>query len=345
MTPQIYNASNLPSRTINIDGQSYLWFSGTSYLGMPHQADFQQNIIEAIGQYGLSWGSSRNNTVRLAVYEKAENALAHFLGAEAALTVSSGMMAGQLVVQYYKQMGFTPFYAPKTHPALWHLPQMDMSGNHQDWEAQIVSQIEDSSAQNIVIFSDAVASPFVQNFSFDWLNHLPKNKNIVVVIDASHSLGIRALPMSNLENVKTIVSSSLNKAMGMAGGIVLSDNETINQLKAMPFFGGASPMMPALLGAFLKSEAIFSRQKERLLSNIRYFNKQIGATFLSHFTDYPGYCTYQEGFHQYLKSGGVMSACFAYPTAQDLPVTRLSISSLHTQNDLDTLAQLCNSRT
>jgi 7-keto-8-aminopelargonate synthetase-like enzyme len=42
--------------------------------------------------------------------------------------------------------------------------------------------------------------------------------------------------------------------------------------------------------------------------------------------------------HEFLKENGIMTACFPYPTATDLPVTRLVVSALHLKEDLDKLA-------
>ena len=100
-----YITSHLPSRTITIENQEYCWFGGTSYLGMAHHQGFRENFAQAVARYGTSWGSSRNNSVRLEIFEEAELALAKFANMSAALTVSSGMWAGQLVTHFLQQIG------------------------------------------------------------------------------------------------------------------------------------------------------------------------------------------------------------------------------------------------
>lgn len=90
-----YFTEELPGRTLISNHEEYLWFGGTSYLGIPHHPQFKENFADAISRYGISWGSSRNNTVQLSIYEKAEIELANFAKMPAALTVSSGMWAGQ----------------------------------------------------------------------------------------------------------------------------------------------------------------------------------------------------------------------------------------------------------
>lgn len=339
-----YNTNCLPSRTITIENQEYLWFSGTSYLGMAHHQGFRENFAQAIARFGTSWGSSRNSNIRLDIYEKAELALAQFASMPAALTTSSGMWAGQLVTHFLEQQNATFYYAPKTHPALWQSNSLNFRDwekglSYADWAKIIAQKIKESDNENIVICSDAVGSPYVESFDFQWIENLPKDKNITVVVDASHSLGI----MNGIESLSTkvIITASLNKAFAMPGGVIFSDKVTISQIRATPMFAGASPMMPTLLDAFVNSVDFYREQQQKLLENIQYFNRLIPKnTFLDSIENYPAYCTYQEGFFEYLKENGIMTACFPYPTANDKPVTRLVISALHTNEDLEKVAGL-----
>jgi 8-amino-7-oxononanoate synthase len=371
-----YITNHLPSRTITINNQEYLWFSGTSYLGMAHHQGFRENFARAVARYGTSWGSSRNNSVRLAIFEEAELALAKFADMPAALTTSSGMWAGQLVTHFLQQQNATFYYAPKTHPALWQsnsLPLRDWEKglNYADWTRIIALKIKESDDKNIVICSDAVGSPYVEAFDFQWIEDLPKYKNITVVVDASHGFGIKLsefgfvglgdlrieennelnLPIPKIHKSKRcdvsqskfrnrfILTASLNKALAMPGGVIFSDEEIIDQIRQTPMFAGASPMMPALLDAFVNSVDFYHEQQQKLLENIQYFNRLIPKnTFLDSIKNYPAYCTYQEGFFEYLKENGIMTACFPYPTANDKPVTRLVISALHTKEDLEKVA-------
>ena len=387
-----YKTNQLPSRIITIENQEYLWFGGTSYLGMAHHQGFRESFARALTKYGMSWGSSRNNNIRLNIYEKAEIELAKFANMPAALTTSSGMWAGQLVTHFLQQQNATFYYAPKTHPALWQsnsltLRDWEKGLSYADWAKIIVQKIKESEDENIVLCSDAVGSPYVEAFDFQWIKDLPEDRNITVVVDASHSLGVnisefgfdqfKDLRIDFIENTQMpksgeskfrqstipksdksdeskfrqgfIITASLNKALAMPGGVIFSDEKTVAQIRQMPMFAGASPMMPALLDAFVNSIDFYREQQQKLSENIAYFNRLIPKnTFLDSVENYPAYCTYQEGFFDYLKQNGIMTACFPYPTAADKPVTRLVISALHTKEDLekvaDTVARSSTSR-
>jgi 8-amino-7-oxononanoate synthase len=337
-----YITNQLPSRIFTAEHKEYLWFSGTSYLGMPHHQGFRENFAKALAKYGMSWGSSRNSNIRLDIYEKAEIELAKFAEMPTALTVSSGMWAGQLVVNFLQKIDAKFFFAPKTHPALWNganlqLEEWEKGLSYSQWASLIIEKVRDCIAKNIVICSDAVGSPYVEAFDFQWINELPEGKNITVVVDASHSLGIMNVIQSRY--TKFIITASLNKAMGMTGGVIFSDSETVSSIRQSPMFAGASPMMPALLETFVNSLDYFTEQQQKLSQNITYFNSLIPQnSFLDSIENYPAYCTYKSGVHEYLKDNGIMTACFPYPTATDLPVTRLVISALHLEEDLEKLA-------
>lgn len=353
-----YNTNHLPSRTITIENQEYLWFSGTSYLGMPHHQGFRENFMRAFARYSTSWGSSRNNSIRLEIYEKAEIELAKFANFPSALTVSSGMGAGQLVINFLKKPDTKFFFAPKTHPALWDgasvaLEDWEKKLTYSEWALQIVEKVIKCTATNIIICSDSVGSPYVEAFDFQWISELPKHKNITIIVDASHSFGVWNNLFNNSYKAKTIfdpiatkvehhriiVTSSLNKAMGMTGGVIFTDIEILSSIRQSPMFAGASPMMPALLETFVNSLDYFTEQQQKLSENIAYFNAQIPQnTSLDSIENYPAYCTNQSGVHQFLKKHGIMTACFPYPTATDLPVTRLVVSALHTKEDLEKVA-------
>jgi 7-keto-8-aminopelargonate synthetase-like enzyme len=130
------------------------------------------------------------------------------------------MSAGQVTVSYYQSLEYHVEIAPKTHPALWphhkHLP----IDSYEEWASTISENISKNLAEKIVICSDSVGSPYVEDFDFSWIKTLPKNKEIVVVIDASHSLGIQHVadflgfePDFN-DNIHLIVTGSLNKGYG-----------------------------------------------------------------------------------------------------------------------------------
>jgi 8-amino-7-oxononanoate synthase len=175
---------------------------------------------------------------------------------------------------------------------------------------------------------------------------LPANKNITLLVDDSHGFGIIGKEGAGIfselvdyKNIHLIVISSFGKAFGIPGGVVLSDKQTIDNFKNNPFFGGSSPVIPAYLYAFLQSETIYKKEREKLFANIRMFESQISAFGLfSNFTNYPVFYTPQNKLCTYLKENQILISSFPYPSPEDTQITRVIINSLHTPQDINSLA-------
>jgi 7-keto-8-aminopelargonate synthetase-like enzyme len=89
---------------VKTETEELLFFSGTSYLGMAVNPDFQALIKEGISIYGTNYGSSHTSNLRLEIFDQIENYLCTWTGAEASLTMSSGFLAGQLVAQWIREL-------------------------------------------------------------------------------------------------------------------------------------------------------------------------------------------------------------------------------------------------
>ncbi len=344
----MYNLQKIPSRTAIIDHKELLWFGGTSYLGMPHNAQFQELIKKGLDHCGSNWGSSRNNTLQLDIYENVESFLADFVKSPAALTVSSGMIAGQILLNYLKNIDPNTDYifAPKVHPALWNSEYQSNEASFQDFIDNINTKIELSKAENITILVDSVPSPHFEKYDFEWVQNLPQDKNINLVIDDSHSLGVLGDKGGGIYsqirvnlNVKVFVVASLNKALGVPGGVIFAEKQIIENIKRTAFFSGCSPMSPAFAFACANSKNIYSDALQALKKNNTYFLDKIkNISDFGNVFGHPAYNFGKTGLFEYLKNKNILVPSFGYPNPTDMPITRLVISSLHTQKDLDLLA-------
>lgn len=346
----MYKIQKIPGRTVEINGLEYLWFGGTSYLGMQYNSQFQLLIQEGFQKYGSNWGSSRNNPLQIDIFEIFEAKLASFVGAEGALTVSSGMLAGQLIIKYFESTltNYQTIYAPKVHPALWGEKYRPNSLNFKDFSENINSEILKSNAENFIICSDSVSSPTIENFDFLWIKNLPTHKPIYLIIDDSHSLGVlgdngRGI-FSKIEhnsNINFVVVSSLNKAFGIPGGAIFSKNDFILKMKNYPSFSASSPMSPAFAYAGVFAQTIYQNELQKLNKNIAFFNGLVqDLEGITHLENQPTYSFSKNEIIDYLAKNKVLVPNFAYPLPSSMPVNRLVISSLHTFDDLNILAVL-----
>ncbi|QHT71372.1 aminotransferase class I/II-fold pyridoxal phosphate-dependent enzyme [Rhodocytophaga rosea] len=340
---------HLPDRTILVEGKEFLYCSGTSYLGMAKNEVFSSFLQEGMARYGTNYASSRISNLQLQVYQEAEAYLSQLTGAEAAVTLSSGFLTGQMVVRLLENTGML-MYAPRTHPALWRSADDFFDGDYQQWVDIIMDVLTSMSDANIVILTNSLDPLQAKRYSFDWLQHLPTDKSITLVVDDSHGFGITGKNGAGIfqeliayKHIRPIVVSSFGKAFGIPGGVVLSDRATVETFKRNPFFGGSSPVIPAYLYTFLRSENLYQQERQKLFANIRQFESFISNTGLfEYFPDYPVFYTRENTLATYLKENNILISSFPYPSPESKLVTRVVINSLHTPDDIFRLAQAIN---
>lgn len=338
-SPQFIN--HLPNRTIEIEGQEFLYFSGTSYLGLPQNPHFQWLIQERLIQYGNVYGSSRNGNLQLDIYDQAEAKLATWTGAEAALTLSSGMLAGQAVVRFLMLEGYQFFYAADTHPAVWHLPDVS-----QLVVGSLPLALEGS---KICYVTNAVDALRGKLYGFNWLDQWPNNQPLTLVVDDSHGLGVTGhegagawTRIAKRPNIRLIVTASLAKAMGLAAGVILADANTIQGIRHTAYFGGCSPAAPYQLAAYVEAGDLYQTAQHQLQQNISAFVAGIHDLGLFSYTEgYPVFYTEHDDLYPFLLNNGILIYSFAYPKPTDKPNTRIVISAWHNSQDIQRLTKGC----
>lgn len=335
----------IPGRTVIIDGEEWRYFSGTGYLGMAHDPEWLHHLHEGLELYGAHFGGSRLSNLRLAVFDTAEAALAELTGAEAALTLSSGSLAAQLLVKYLAAQS-TVCCAPGVHPALamgWEVPRQSF----EDWTRKFLSEIT-LLKPPVTILANSLDPLHARLYDFGWVAKIPGDVPVNLIVDDSHGLGITGREgggihtLLNLpDHVECIVLSSLGKALGIPGGVILGKSNFIQRLWQSPLFGGASPISPAYLHAFLQCRDRYTDNRKVLMNNIASFCRRVESLdVFEYIPHYPVFYTHQNELAPFLATHRIMISSFAYPTPADELITRVVINSLHTREDLETLATL-----
>ena len=350
MADKVYT-DQLPGRTLVVDGEEHLFFSGTSYLGIPGNEAFSSYLQEGLSRYGTNYSSSRNSNVQLRVFEEAEAYLAAYTGAEAAFTMSSGYLAGQALVQTLRDSGHF-IYAPNTHPALWRNPADEVAGDYDAWVGTMLQQVKALSEDHVVLVCNSLDPLKARNHGFSWLSALPVDKQVTLIVDDSHGFGVTGVDGAGIfgqlkarlqPNMRLVVASSMGKALGIPAGVILGDKELVTQLRHSHYFGGASPAIPAYLYAFLQCQEAFREARQKLFSNIAFFLEHLQRPeHFSYFERYPVFGTSHHSLAAYLQEQKVIISSFRYPTPSDEPITRVILNSQHTKEDLQRLTELIN---
>ncbi|WP_035673818.1 aminotransferase class I/II-fold pyridoxal phosphate-dependent enzyme [Flavobacterium sp. 83] len=336
--------NQFPDRIVEVDNEKYLYFGGTAYLGLPTHPEFQKLLIKNILQWGTAYGSSRSANIQLIAYENGERFLANFIRAEAALTISSGMLAGKLVIEILTPQTDCFFHFPDTHPAIKVPDSLPVFiGN------ELNPRLLDNITERITILTDSVPSFHVQPIDFSILNSIPPNKEITLVIDESHSLGILGTngcgiySAINLPNIKRkITVASLGKAFGLTGGVIASDSEFNNQIINHDTFVSSAGMNAAFVQTMADSAAIYLQQHQKLKDNLKYIETHLIKNRSIHFDpNYPLIYPVIEGINEIFTANKIIVTNFKYPTdTKDL--NRIVITANHKKEDLDKIIHILN---
>lgn len=336
----VHYIDDYPGREITIQGQKHLYFGGTSYLGLQTDAEFQNIFIKNIKKFGTNYGASRKSNVRLTVYEKAETLLAQIIGCEAAITLSSGYLAGQIIAQNFNKPEYKLFYAPNTHSALY---------NSYNKPYPTFAALNNAIKKHISKNNKVIPVVFIDSIDFDGCNYpdfvdlkdLPLDK-VILIADDSHGIGIignsgegvfRTLQKFNTKEL--IVCCSLGKTYGIQAGAILGDAKRIKQLSETAFFGGASPASPASIATFIDAQPIYGSKRNQLLSNIGYFEKLVeDITFFKNIKGHPAYSFKDAKLTGFLEKKGFILTNFNYPEESSSLMSRMVLSSHHTENDI-----------
>lgn len=331
--------NEFPDRKILVNGIEYLYFGGTNYLGITTNPEFQNILFESIKKWGTAYGSSRNSNVKLSIYETAEKLLAKNINSEAALTVSSGMLAGKLVVEYLSKTTDAMFHFPDAHPALMNPPSLPIFIND-----KLNAKLFDKSISKIAVLTDAVPSQYVEPIDLSLLLTIPKEIQINLVIDESNSFGILENNWQNVlkkENINIIKVASLGKAIGISGGVIAGNTSFISEIQNQSSFIGAAGMNPAFLETYVNAQEIYLLQKQKLQHNLNYIDRNFTdrGKFTYH-SSYPIIYFDDKSVSKKLFDNKIITTSFKYTNASG-KLNRIVITSNHSIEDLDHLiAQL-----
>lgn len=336
--------SQVPNRVFYKDGEEFLYFGGTNYLGVTTLPEFQNVLLAGFQKWGTSYGSSRLANIQLEIYKTAEDLLAEQMGTEAAVTVSSGMLAGKLALEQLQHTSDLVFHFPNVHPALLHPFSLPLLQN-----GKLNSFLLDPTVSRVGIVADAIPSLQVSPLDLEILNDIPENIEITLLLDESHSIGILGdqgqgvLNQYELPNVHRKISiASLGKALGLTGGVIAGDAEFINDVKKLQNFVGASGMNPAFLETFVTAQPLYISQRQQLKDNLNYVAQYLmPSSELTFHEEYPAIYFDHEELLQMLLENNIIPTSFPYPTASG-KLSRIVISAHHTKADLDKMLQQLN---
>lgn len=330
-------------RSIYLDEKEYLFFGGTSYLGLATDKAYAELFIEGVRRYGVNNGTSRNNNVQQAIFDQAEQYAAQRFEFESGLLLSSGYLATQFVVKMLSKEGEL-LYAPSCHPSLWLDVNPAVTGDFRDWSLRTVEYINQSRAASFVIVSNSLDNMTPESYDFSVFRNVSATKKVALILDDSHGIGVlseNGISLTGRDflglNIELIVVASLAKGLATDAGLILASAKRIEQLKKSNFYTGASPSSPASLFAFLNGEHIYRTQFEKLQANIRYF-ESLSDGYLNSIANFPVFSSKDTSLYARLMESGILVSSFPYPLPTDSLLNRIVVNAHHTFEDLDRIS-------
>ncbi len=340
-------ADKIPARTIQIDHQESLYFGGTSYLGIHANPDFGALVTAGIQKYGTNYGASRLG-VDIPVFDQMESKLAAWLEAPSTVVVSSGTLAGRLILEVLGD-DYQYHYSPNAHIAINPLYESHQPHLFESWIEETLEDIHQADVSKHVITLNSIDALTALKPDLSWAGKLPKTKEVIIVLDDSHGIGILGpegrgvYPELKKLHDRSIMIASLGKAMGLPAGLIAGPIEYTSKVKQHPLFGGSSPMIPAYADAYLNADDIYATSYHKLIQNIKSFKHGVHAlNRFQYADDFSIFCTQEHHLAAYLINHQVKISHFAYPSPQDNLYTRVILNALQTLEDIEKLVRLIN---
>jgi len=325
-----------------IGKKDYLFFSGTSYLGMEADRHYEAVLQDCIRQYGTNHGLSRVNNVRLKVFEEFEKFFAKNAKAQAAAVMSSGYLAGIAASQWLFPKADTCWAAPDTHPAILPLGlQVNSQESFVTWKKKCLELSVELSPRKILILGNSVDPLRAAIHEYSWVKELAKKHEVTLLLDESHAFGVlgRSLFGTYAEQqypqVNLVVSGSLGKGLAMPAGIILGKAEVIEGIKSQSIFTGASPCSPANLQAFLETQDIYRVQSQKIRDFSGIFSQETkDLSTLIGSPNFPVFILKNPSWSKDLEKMGFITSSFSYPTSDSPIISRIVLSAFHSLWDL-----------
>ena len=254
------------------------------------------------------------------------------------------MLAGKITIDVLQSQTDQFFHYPNIHTAIKSTNSIPFFVQN-----EMNPRLLDNIKERITILTDAVPSFNTEPINLSFLNFISANKEITLVIDESHSLGILGTNgcgiFTSIEypNVKRkIMLSSLGKAFGLTGGVIASDAEFIQQIRTNDSFVSSAGMNPAFVQTIADAEKIYIKQHQKLKDNLAYLKNNLKENEAFKFNgDYPLIYLENDAINPILEKNKIIVANFKYASGiKDL--NRIVITANHKKKDLDKIIGVLN---
>ncbi len=366
-TPR-YAVESATATTAIVDGREVLVFAGCNYLGLAHDPRVQQAAIEGIRRFGLSTSASRETTGNTSAHDALERELAALEGTQDCVVVPDGYLANLAACQALRIEHQVAVVDERSHRSVhdaaaaagFHV----VLYHHRDvgHAADLVrAHAKDA---GVVVMTDGVFTADGAVAPVSALAHeaLATRANVRMLVDDCHGLatlgpggrGTLAFDTPTARRAGTglderiLVTSTLAKGIGCHGGFIACDRSLARALRSgASAYVCVTPVSPGLACGALESLRILANEPARLarlMSNqarlargLRGLSLPITQTPAPIFAFAMHEPEAMLSIHERLRARGVLAPYIRYPGGPAPSFFRLSVTSEHTEAQIDTL--------
>jgi 7-keto-8-aminopelargonate synthetase-like enzyme len=361
-----------PGAETLIDGRGYLYFGGTSYLGLAGRPEVIEAACEAVRQYGVHSATSRTGYGTNPPTAAVERLATEFFGKEEAFYYVSGYVGNHILIQAAAERFDVIFADELAHYCLSEAAKLPgkpiVTFGHRD-----VGDLQEklrrclSNSQRPLVMTDGIfaATGAVAPIN-RYVELLIDCGPATLLIDDAHGFGAvgangrGTLEFFNLWNSSVnadakadagcaiYVSGTLSKSLGGFGGILAGSAGLIERARATSHYhdGASAPASP-VAGASAKALEIVLREpqlRQRLQANVARLRRGLGEIGLPvEGSPAPiigvtvGNADNMRRIHRDLKVAGILVPYSTYSGAGKEGTLRIAVFATHTDEMLDRL--------
>lgn len=339
--------------TIRRGEDEFLSFGGCNYMGLAHDPRVIEATREAVLRFGLSSSASRETTGNARPHAELEDRITKFCGHEAGLLVPDGYTANLAAMQGLEAIGIK--HAVIDHRAHASLKDAAILGGMQvhlfdHLDADHAKSILGSLGSAGVILTDSV---FTTDGDLAPAQALcdALGPSDWIVLDDCHGFAVlgdhgRGTPDElGLKCEQLIVTTTLAKGLGCAGGIVMGAKKPVDSARAKSIaYRCTTPAAPPLVAAGLEALTILQTDDaihDRVRTNIDLVRLSLRALGIEAHDLYTpifaftiGDRAMMERIERSMLESGIILPLMAYPNGPAPIYFRLSVNASHTKEQL-----------
>jgi len=343
---------------IEFRGRRLLYFGGSDYFRFSWRPRIRAAGAGAVRELGYSVGSSRMVTGNHPIYLDLERALVRFFGFPVAVLTAGGYLGPLVAAQGLAGRVTHVLVDEKCHGCLKDAATLagakTIPFHHEDAQALTHAVRGCGRGARIAVFTDGLAAhegslaPLA-----DYLAVLPGSGWLVV--DDAHGTGTLgqhgrgSLEFLGLRDPRVIVTTTLSKALGCYGGVVLGPawlRDCI--LRQSRIYGSSTAPPMAVAAATLVALSLLRQEGTKLRQQLRENTRYVKQAFLKRrpeCLDHPGpmfavsprQAQSQERLRQMLLAAGIYPTLIRYSSGPAARFFRFAVSTAHSKSQLATL--------